>query len=83
MKEVGIDLSENKPRQLTKLMFEQAEKVVVMEEDRELWPESLLNSNKVVFWDIPDIRGEGLDFHNKVRDKIKEKILELINQLLC
>lgn len=79
MNEIGIDLSENKPKQLTKEMFEQAEKVVIMEDDRELWPEYLFNSDKVTFWDIPDTRGKDLDFHNKVRDKIKEKVLELIN----
>ena len=78
MKEIGIDLSENKPKQITRKMFEQADKVIVMDENRELWPGYFFNSDKVLFWDIPDTRGKGLDFHNKVRDKIKEKVLGLI-----
>lgn len=78
MKEINLNLSQNRPKQTTKEMFNEADKVIVMEKNKDLWPKYFLDSDKVIFWDISDPRGTQIDFHNKVRDEIKEKISEFI-----
>jgi len=78
MKEIGLDLSKSKPKQITKKLVGWADKIVVMEKDKSLWPVFLKDSKKIISWDISDPRGTGLNFHNKVRNEIKKKIEDFL-----
>jgi arsenate reductase len=74
MNEEGIDLSTACRKQLTELMVNNADKVVVIMEDIEELPDYLLQSSKMERWSIADPKGKGLDFTRNVKNKIKEKI---------
>ncbi len=78
MKEIGLDLSENKPKQITKEMLGWADKIIIMEKSKDILPDFLKKSNKIIFWEIEDPRGTKLDFHRKVRNEIEEKIKEFL-----
>ena len=80
MLEEGIDLSQNIPKQLTKEMVDNFDKVVVMA-SKDLWPDYLSKSEKVDFWDILDPRGTDLEFHRRVRNDIKNKIKSLLKNI--
>ena len=53
MKEMGIDVSKNVRNQFTPEMLNIADKVIVMSEP-ENTPSFLSQSNKAVFWAVPD-----------------------------
>ena len=82
MNEEGIDLSNNKVKQLTPEMVKQADKIIVMAEKSE-YLKYLLKNKKVIFWDIEDIKGryDSYNYHVKTRDKIKKKVKKLIKEL--
>ncbi len=82
MNEEGINLSNNKVKQITPEMVKQADKIIVMAEKSEC-PDYLLKSKKVVFWNIEDVKGryDSYDYHIKTRDKIKEKVKKLVKEL--
>ena len=80
MKEEYLDLSKNKPKQLTQKMTEEVERIIVLAQ-KDHCPDYLLKSKKTIFWDVPDPRGQDLEFHRKVRDLIKIKVKDLINKI--
>lgn len=73
MKEVGIDMSQNKVKTVTEEMVNQAETIFVMAK-KEACPEFLVNSKKAVFWDVQDPYNLGLDKGRDIRDLIKSKV---------
>jgi len=84
MKEVGVDLSGQRPKHLRKLPFSELDLVVVLcrEEDCPFLPHS-----RVLRWDLPDPAGvkgtveERLEAFRKVRDLLEEKIRNLFEEL--
>jgi len=76
MKEEGVDLSDAKRRKVTKKMVNRADMVFLVVGDDDPVPDYVSQSQKVVRWDVPDPKGESLDFTRKVRDIIKEKVLK-------
>ena len=60
-------------------MTDWADKIIVFDSKKQDWPDFLKNSKKVIIWEIEDPRGGDLDVHRKIRDKIKDKIQEFIN----
>lgn len=73
MSELGFDLSKQTRKQLTPDMVTEADKIIVMD-DKENLPDYLLNSGKVIFWDIEDAAGTDLEFHRKIRDQVKDLV---------
>ncbi len=73
MSELGFDLSKQTRKQLTPDMITEADKIIVMD-DKENLPDYLLNSGKVIFWDIEDAAGTDLEFHRKIRDQVKDLV---------
>lgn len=73
MREFGLDLSKQTRKQLTPELVKDADKIIVMDEKENL-PDYLLNSRKVVFWNVDDAAGTDLVFHRKIRDQIKNLI---------
>ena len=80
MKEVGIDVSQNVRNQFTPEMLKEADKVVVMSEP-ENTPSFLSQSEKAIFWNIPDTYNQNLEFVRGVRDQLKILVSDLIMSL--
>jgi len=80
MKEVGIDVSKNKRKKLTKKMVQQADKVIVMCRADKLIKKAK-KTGKVGFWKVMDAKGRSLAFHNKIRNQIKKKVEKLVKEI--
>lgn len=74
MKEEGTDVSMYVRKQLTETMVNEADKVIAIMVDEEVLPDYLLNSPKLMRWDIPDPKGKDLEFTRNVKNEIKEYI---------
>lgn len=88
MKEEDIDISNNISKLTTKEMLNQSDIVILMSKNLS----SHLNfikentSAEIEIWDIPDIHASESDYHlypefQKARNIIKNKVLELTNEL--
>jgi protein-tyrosine-phosphatase len=78
MSEEGIDISNARRKQLTEEMVNNADRVVVITKENEVeLPNFLIHNPKLIRWDIPDLKGESLEFTRKAKDAIKEKINQL------
>ena len=80
MKEMGIDVSQNVRNQFTPEMLDTADKVIVMSEP-ENTPFFLSQSEKAIFWDVPDTYNQNLEFVRGIRDKFKVLVSDLIMSL--
>lgn len=80
MKELGYNINHEISKKLNKKMIDRADKIIVMAK-KEIWPEYLKKSDKVIFWNINDPATEDIEFHRKVRDKIKILVEKLIKNL--
>ncbi len=80
MKEVGFDLADKSPTQLTPQLVDAADYIYAMV-DRMDVPDYLLNSNKVIFWDIDDAGGKDYVFHIKIRNQIEGLVRDLVRKI--
>lgn len=74
MSEEGVDVSGYARKQLTEAMAQEADKIVAIIEDSEELPDYLVDSGKLVRWNVPDPKGKDLAFTREVKDQIKQKI---------
>ena len=80
MKEVGMDISGNKPKILTIDMVEQAERMITMgcgAEAEAVCPASFIETED---WALDDPKDKSLDQVRKIRDEIKERVSKLANE---
>lgn len=77
MLEEGIDVSHQKIKTINKHFVEGAERIFVMCE-KGCCPDFLINSNKVIYWQIEDPYQKSLDSMRKIRDQIKDKVQSII-----
>lgn len=80
MKEEGMDVSHNEVKTLTEEMVKNSEKIFVMCTKEEC-PDFLLNSSKINFWDVGDPFNTNLDNFRRIRNKIKRRVKELIEDI--
>lgn len=81
MGQIGLNLSQKTKKQVTPLLVEQADKIIVMDEDQNI-PDYVRNSGKMILWsDVPDAVGTSLEFHCEVRDKVKAHINALVKEV--
>ncbi len=80
MEEEQMDLSENTRKQVTAAMVDTADKVIVMA-DRDTLPDYLLSSEKVVFWDLQDTLEGSYEFVLAVKEQIKQRVHELVQEM--
>ena len=73
------DLSSEQRTQLTPELVDAADKVIVMAE-RETWPDDLVESGKVEFWDIEDAFNIPIDAVRAIKDQIKVRVEELVRE---
>jgi arsenate reductase (thioredoxin) len=81
MKEVGIDISKNKPKMLTLEMVEKADRMITMgcaAEAGALCPASFIETED---WALEDPKGKTLEQVRKIREEIKGRVNRLIKEI--
>ena len=79
MKEIGIDITEQKPKELTNKMIVQSVTVNMGCMDKESCPALFVDD--VIDWNISDPKDKDIEQIRKIRDEIKNKVLNLIKKL--
>ena len=80
MKEVGIDMSGQKPKAISEDMIKQSEKSVNMGCMKiEICPTVMIPN--MINWDIDDPKDQPLEKVREIRDRIEQNIKELVAQL--
>ena len=79
MKEIGIDITEQKPKPLTDEMTVQSITVNMGCMDKESCPTLFVDD--VIDWNIPDPKDKDIEQIREIRDEIKNKVLSLIRKL--
>ncbi len=82
MREVGIDISRNKPKILSNEMIDRASTIINMGcMDNNSCPVALLKTSKIMQdWGIEDPNGKTIAKMREIRDEIERKVLDLIRQ---
>jgi len=79
MREIGIDISHNKPKALTFEMMEKADRVVTMGCSTDaVCPATLVQTED---WVLEDPVGKTIDQVRDLRDEIKSRVLQLLNKI--
>ena len=77
MKEIGIDITRQKPKILLDDMIRNSVKIVNMGcMDKESCPALFVND--VIEWNIPDPKGKPIEQVRKIRDEVEAKVRELV-----
>ena len=82
MREAGINISGNKPKILTMDMVEKAERMITMgcgTEAEAICPASFIETED---WALEDPKGKSLEQVRKIRDEIKERVSNLVKEVL-
>ncbi len=81
MREVGIDISSNKPKALSMEIVENADRMITMgcgAEAEAVCPASFIETED---WALEDPKGKSLEQVRRIRDKIKDRVQALLSQL--
>ena len=79
MREVGIEISGNRPKALTLEMVEQADKVITMGCGVEgVCPAAFVETED---WELEDPKSKTLDEVRKIRDEIRAKVAGLLKEI--
>jgi len=81
MREVGIDISGNKPKALTMEMVEKADRMITMgcgAEAEAVCPASFIETED---WALQDPKGKSIVQVRKIRDEIKGRVTKLLNEV--
>lgn len=81
MREIGIDVSGNKPKALTMEMVEKASKMITMgcgAEAQAVCPASFIETED---WALEDPEGKSLEQVRKIRDEIRRRVTKLLNEI--
>jgi arsenate reductase len=79
MAELGIDISHQRPEQLTEEMLYQADAVFTMGCDAQRYcPATWLD--EAVDWDLEDPMGQGVEKYREVRDLIRHRMEETLRE---
>ncbi len=79
MREVGIDISGNRPKALTIDMVGKADRMITMgcgAEAEAICPASFIETED---WALEDPKGKSLEQVRKIRDEIKERVTKLLD----
>lgn len=80
MKEVGIDISKQKSKELTEEMIRESYNAVNMGcMDKNFCPAIFVP--KVIEWNLEDPKGKSIEEVRKIRDEIEKRIKELVSTL--
>ena len=80
MNEVGIDISSQKSKDITEHMMRNSTTIVNMGcMEKDSWPTLFLNN--VIDWNLDDPEGKSIQDVRPIRDKIEQRIKELVASL--
>ena len=79
MNEIGIDITQQKPKMLTDEMIPESTTVNMGCMDKESCPALFVRD--VVDWEIPDPKGKDIEQVREIRDQIKSKVLNFLKNL--
>ena len=80
MKEVGIDISKQKSKELTDEMIRESDNVVNMGcMDKNFCPTIWLP--KVIEWNLEDPKGKSIEKVREIRDEIEKRVKELVAEI--
>jgi arsenate reductase len=80
MREVGVDISNQRPKPLTLEMLENADRVITMGCDVEgVCPATFVPTED---WQLEDPEGKPIDKVREIRDEIEAKVRNLIEEIL-
>ncbi len=80
LREIGIDVADQKPGRLTREQLEQADRVVSL--GCPLPPEvAAAAEGKIEQWPMPDTTGKPVEVVREVRELIKARVQQLIGEL--
>ena len=81
MKEIGIDIENNSPQNISQQMIDEAEIAVNMGcMDKESCPALFLKD--VEDWQIQDPKGKSIEEVRKIRDQIEQKVKDFIDSMI-
>ncbi|MBI5133435.1 MAG: arsenate reductase ArsC [Thaumarchaeota archaeon] len=75
MKEVGIDMSKNKPKRIGETDIQRADMIISMCEYS-----CPVIGKQTEHWEVEDTKGKEIDAVRRVRDKIYERVKELLEK---
>lgn len=78
MKEVGIDISKQKPKLLTSEMTKEVDRIVTMGCGADFCPAPFVKAED---WSVEDPSGKSLDKFREVRDEIRRKVEKLVKEI--
>ena len=81
MKEVGIDISNNRPKLLTLEMIEGASRMITMgcgADADGICPANIIESED---WQLDDPKDKDIEKAREIRDEIKARVTSLINEI--
>jgi protein-tyrosine-phosphatase len=81
MREVGIDISANKPKALTMNMVENADKMITMgcgAEAEAVCPAGFIETED---WQLDDPKGKPIEEVRRIRDEVKSRVVALLKEL--
>ncbi len=79
MKEIGIDISNQKPKELTEDMMRNSTKIINMGcMDKNFCP--TLFVPKVIDWGIEDPKGKPIEQIKEIRDEIETRVKEIVKE---
>jgi len=83
MKEEGIDISDKKPKLMTEKMIKSADKIVVVCQECEEQGLCLVlpKDKDIEYWRLPNPAEMEIEEAREIRNKIKENVLALIEEL--
>jgi arsenate reductase len=80
MKEIGIDMSQRRPKPLTSEMLKEADRIVAMDSDvLKRVPQEFLA--KTENWNTNALLGRGIEEVRRIRDEIKSKVERLFREI--
>ena len=80
MKEVGIDISKQKSKEMSEDMMRNSDPIVNMGcTDKSFCPTLFLP--KVIEWNIPDPKGKPIEEVREIRDEIEKRVKELVSAI--
>jgi len=80
MDEMGIDVSNYTRKQLTEEMFNETDKVIVINPSENI-PEYVKQDKKTIFWEIPDPFNQDIEFARQVRNQLQTMVSNFIKIL--
>lgn len=79
MNEIGIDMTNQKPKELTNQMIKESITVNMGCMDKKSCPALFVKD--VIDWNIPDPKDKDLEEVRKIRDQIKSQVIQLLDSI--